>query len=185
MMVSAEPPNPWSILHDDAKSHITLATALLGLTATFADRLLSEDGLGRLAVFAGWALLVGSIVCSISANGKVVGGLKGESNDYNAASGWLNASVYLLLMGAVLLTTGAWRTSVTSDNGVSPSALARRAIVEMTGASGSEIMIESLEKLVGNDFVLIVRPALQSTERFEVTVDGDRDEVILVQEIQP
>jgi hypothetical protein len=110
--MGVDPPDPWTILHDDTKTYITLATALLGVTATFAGRLFSGDTVGRYAIFIGWGILVISIVCSITANGKVFGGLKDGSTNYSQATPWLNASVYLLLGGAFLLAIGGWRATL-------------------------------------------------------------------------
>jgi hypothetical protein len=121
--IPPNPPNPWSVLHDDAKTYITLATALLGVTATFAGRLFSGDTLGRDTVIGGWGLLVLSIVCSISANGKSFAGLKNYSTEYGGATIWLNAAVYLLLAGTIALAVGAWRTTLSGQAAPTPQSL--------------------------------------------------------------
>lgn len=71
-------PNPWSTLHADTNSYITLASALLGVSATFAGGLLSDDTIGRMLVIGGWAALSVSIAASIYAKGKVFSGLRRE-----------------------------------------------------------------------------------------------------------
>lgn len=172
----ASEPSTWSVLHDDAKSHITLATALLGLSATFSDRLLSDDSLGRRFVFGGWIVLGISIFASIWANGQIFKGLKTSSTNHRPALVWLNISVWLLLAGAIGLTVGAWRTSIGDGDGPSHSSLAKEVVAQMTNGAEEDLVVESIEEMAGDDVVLLVRNGV-SGELFEVTIDNDRDEV--------
>jgi len=204
------PPNPWASLHEDAKSYITLATALLGVSATFASGLLSEDTLGRWVVVAGWATLCASIACSIVANGRIFSGLRGEhaggteetadgrnengdnatvvdervanpgKRRYNRTLVWLNVSVWALLVGTALLAVGAWRTAVSSDDSL--------------GGSPAELAKAVVAEMTGADQQSLTVETLEksaandftlvvqssSSGRFEAVVDGDRSVVVSV-----
>lgn len=168
----AEPPNPWDLLHDDAKSYITLSTALLGVSATFAGNLLSDDDAARWLVFGGWTILVGSILCSIYASGQIFKNLKlPASVNYNASSGFLNASVILLTVGAAALALGAWRTSEVHAPSASPPMLARSIVADMSGVPEDALVVQSLRTTADGTSVLQVEVPSQGDRRYLVTVD--------------
>jgi hypothetical protein len=180
----ADPPNPWAVLHDDAKTYITLATALLGVTATFADRLVSDDDIGRVAVVAGWVVLAISIGLSIYASGTVFGAMKSNPppTNYNTAAGFLNIAVIALGLGAAALAFGAWRTSFETSQPTRPSpiAAARTAVAEMIGTDDIELSIDRFDKTPTNEFVISLTRSPQGST-YEVVVDADRHEVVSVE----
>jgi hypothetical protein len=172
--MAADGPNPWEVLHDDAKTYITLGSALLGISATFADRLLSDDDIGRWIVIAGWGVLAASIFLSIYASGTVFGELKKQtpSSDYNSAARFLNTAVMVLLIGVVLLAIGAWRTSYGADEPDTPSPIstARSTVAEMSGVDDADLTVVSVEETRGDEFEVLVEETTRGTT-YEVTVD--------------
>src|SRR5438105_2340781 len=114
MVDPTAPKNPWDVLHEDVKLYITLATALLGISATFANRLLSNDEAGRVVVIIGWFALGVSIAVSTYASGAVFASLKQVPlpTTYRPAPRLLNATLVCLGIGTVCLAFGAWRTSL-------------------------------------------------------------------------
>jgi hypothetical protein len=180
--VATNAPNAWELLHDDAKSYVTLATALLGITATFADRLLSDDNVGRAVVIIGWIILAASIALSIYASGTVFAEIKkvSPSTDYKVAAAFLNAAVIALGIGVAALAFGAWRTSLTGDEDPpSPILAARRAIAEMTGANHDAVVSERLEKAPSGGFLITVRDTATG-KAYEVIFRGQEHEVTSV-----
>jgi hypothetical protein len=190
--VIAEVPHPWQVLHDDAKSYITLASALLGVTATFANDLVSDENIARWLVFGGWAALAASILLSILASGKVFGGIKASAAstsaaqtptpkpDYNKAVFRINVAVYALGFGVVLLAVGAFITSFSNDEADPPSPVevAKSTVADMAG-DDAELTVTRVEQSRGDEFVVLVEEAPGGTT-YEVTVDDDDGEATKV-----
>jgi hypothetical protein len=180
-LTASEAPNPWSTLHDDASTYITLATALLGVSATFATDILSSDSRARVLVFVGWMLLVGSIVCSISAKGKIFAGLKGElvQGPFRPTLGWLNAAVYLLLLGTLVLALGALRGTAANDGDpiIESIEIARETAASIANAPEDSLVVKSVARTSSNTLVIaIVIPGNESI--LEVEIDTRSLEVL-------
>lgn len=177
----ADPPNAWEVLHDDAKSYVSLAAALLGITATFAGKLLSHDQTGRVAVVIGWVALAVSIGLSIYSSGTVFDEIKKAtpSTNYRSASAFLNAAIISLGVGVAALAFGAWRTSLERGDPLdSAIAAARSAVAQMTRADKATIIVERLERTPSNEFVIVVQGP--TGQKYDVTVVDDGHDVTAV-----
>lgn len=95
---SAPPPSQWAVLVDHSKSIITLATALLGLAVTFADKLLGDTPTAWLrgTLISTWVLLVAAIVFTAFALAFAVNYLRNGDRD--------RAAVLCANLGLIALT---------------------------------------------------------------------------------
>ena len=140
-----EPSNPWDVMHDDVKSYITLATALLGLTAAFGSKLLADDTIGRVAVLTGWVLLAVSIGFSIYASGRILRGIKANAATSPSASLYLNCAVFALGLGVAVLAFGAWRASLGTSPASTPVwTVAQQAVAQMRHVPANEVVVDRL-----------------------------------------
>lgn len=137
------------MLHADTKTFVTLATALLGLTVTFAQSIVRDSG--RLWIGAGWLLLSGSVFAAFIASGKIQGQVRASSRDFGARgpNGWANAVFFLLLGGAVLIAVGAgsglWTASDAGVEDVVDTAV--DAVAEMKDLDIDSLEVKSLNKI--------------------------------------
>jgi len=152
--------NPLDLLHDDAKSYVTLAASLLAISATFSTRLLGHDQAGRWAVLGAWIALASAIGAGIYAAGAVFRAAQSSSTSYKAPALFLNATVVLIGIGCIALAFGAWRAPVSQVEKQSPSSAAIAAVSEMTGAKRDSISLESLRQ---TDPTIVTLTATDST----------------------
>lgn len=136
----------WLALQADAKTYITLAAGLLGVTATFSERLFSEDLLGRIFLFSAWAFIALSILAGAYASGRAFSGLASESDDHSGAVGFLDLTVFLIGIGVGLLALAAWRSSTEATADTPSVALAAKSVVaEMTGLQPDALRARRIE----------------------------------------
>jgi uncharacterized membrane protein YjfL (UPF0719 family) len=176
-------PNPWALLHEDAKAYITLATALLGVSATFASDLLSDDDLSRLAVFAGWALLVLAILSSVYASGRVVYKIRNPAKSGKSALVFVNIGIGLIVAGAVALAVGAWRTSEAKSPTSTPISTARSAIADLSQRPSSELTIDQLQTTSSGDTVVVVTDRNGHGATYAVVVTRDDNRVASIRNV--
>lgn len=173
-------PNPWEMLHADTRTFVTLATAFLGLTVTFAQDLTQDSG--RLWTGAGWILLTGSIFSAFVASGKIQGQVRTNSTDYGArdVNGWANAVFFLLLGGAVLVAVGAgsgfWSPSDAGVDDIVGTAL--DAVVEVKDLDADSLEVEVFEQVPGVEANVVI--SHDSGDRFVVSLALDPLSVIRV-----
>jgi len=116
-------PNLWSIQRDDAKTLITLGTAVLGVSTTFGKSFLAPNGSASIWLLIAWLAIAGSILAAVLGSAGVFNRLKGNAFPKNPSdipkkpggivSFFLNASFFLLVFGLVTLAVVAhanWRT---------------------------------------------------------------------------
>ena len=122
-------PNPKALAHDSAKSIVTIAVAVLGLSATFMAQLKgAAGGLGFFA--AAWAALVLTIICGVWASGSIIHGLK-DGKDTKAGV-FLNLSLLLLVVASIFLAIGAYQAvNHGNDNLATAADLARNSITSL------------------------------------------------------
>jgi hypothetical protein len=154
---------PWLVLQGDAKNYLTLAAGLIGVTATFADRLVGGDQLGRIFLFAAWGCLGVAIGAATFASGGAFNGVAHQSSSYEKVSGRLNAAVLFIGLGVALLALAAWRTSIDQSQ-ASGVEIARTVVVEMTDAPSEQVRVQSvvLDDLVQTYVVEWLAPGGQS-----------------------
>ena len=102
MIDTEKAPNPWTVTSDFCKTVITLASALLGLTVTFASGIAGGVSPGtRLLLYFAWGFMVATILAGIVSHGLIVNKLKNDTHS-RASVFFANASFYGLLVSAIL-----------------------------------------------------------------------------------
>jgi hypothetical protein len=174
--------DPWVVLQADAKNYLTLAAGLIGVTATFADRLVSGDPMGRMFLFAAWACLAIAIGAAAFASGGAFNGVAREARNYLKVCGRLNATVFFIGLGVSLLALAAWRTSIEkAEPTASGVEVAREVVVEMTDAPLEQVTVKSfilddLEKV----YVLEWLDSKGGSQVFDVRIDSSSLQVVEV-----
>jgi hypothetical protein len=82
-------PNKWSLLNDYSKTVVTLASALLAATVTFADKLLllsSGSGIARYALYCIWVFLFLSIASALYVIGRIHRHLRDQDTTFEEDS---------------------------------------------------------------------------------------------------
>ena len=93
-----KPPSPWSLLHEDSKTIITLSTAFLGLTVTFSDKLFVGVANG---IEIALLIFIWIILCAVTAMG--IYASAGLSNYLRLRRANANASIRFLTLAFTLL----------------------------------------------------------------------------------
>lgn len=186
-------PDPWGALHEDARTYTTLATALIGITATFSSRFVIGPGGWRLLFpIIGWAALAASIGCCTYANGRIFAGMKRGDDattgsvesassgkkrpaKYNGAAGWLNGAVISLVIGTMILAVLAVaRTGVSTETSTQLISAARATASVMANLPESDAVIQSVTKDSENRFTIEVAFAGEEEPVIVVTIlDGE------------
>ena len=164
-------PNPWAMLHDDTKTFVTLAVALLGLTATFAQELINRDG--RVWISIGWILLGLAVFSTFFASGKIQEHVRTGSTSYGERSvnAWANAVFFLLLLGTGFVAVAAGIGLWSGDAGVADMvSTAIDAVVEVREFDADSLEVESFER-EQNRAAVVIRQA--AGDRFVVLLDVD------------
>lgn len=108
-------PNMLALLHDDARTIITLSTGLLGISATFATNLLGDaNALSRWALVLAWLLLALSIVWAIFASGRVTASAGGARTPTPAKD--LHKAFITMVCGVALLGAAVGFTWIDDDS---------------------------------------------------------------------
>lgn len=164
------------MLHDDAKTYTTLASSLLAITATFSNRLLSGDPLGRAVVILAWAFLGMATGAGAYASGYIFQGLRTATDDYRRVTVFLNAAVALIGLGAVALAIGAIRTTSGEPSKLTLTKTAITIASDASGAPERDYVVESMEKTGSNEAVFVVRNR-DLKLAYEVTIDSETREL--------
>lgn len=164
-------PNPWEMRHTDAGRLITLSSALLGITAAFAQDFV--EGSARLVLVAGWLSLIFAIVFSIIASGKSISGSLSDSDITNGepAASHLNRAFWALLIGAVLIAAaGSWSLWSPTLDVVDLIESSSQSLSESMGVADSDLILQKATRMESGGFELRFTNAV-SQQNFVVTVD--------------
>jgi hypothetical protein len=126
------PPHHFAGLQGDIKTLVTVNSALLGLTVTFASDLL-DSGEGRALIGTSWIMFSLALLLAIVASGALYSKLRNKENlprpeadKGGTAVALVNASFYALLIAIVLLSIGGWQ----EWNGAEEHSAVERAIAD-------------------------------------------------------
>jgi hypothetical protein len=168
-------PNPWSVQRDEAKTLITLGTAVLGVSTTFGKSILAPSGSASLTLLLAWLAIAASIVTAILASATVFSRLKANA-DIDAgrsaatkktpggiASFYLNVSFFLLVGGLVTLAFAAysdWNTtsSISEAQSITTAEQAAAAAQGTTARelSDSEVVVVVVDRSAETTFIVVV-----------------------------
>lgn len=189
-------PNLWGLQREDARTLITLGTAVLGVSATFGKSFLAPGGSASPALLGAWVAIALSIVAAIFASATVFNRLKANADlDASAkteeekksqkkkpggsASFCLNASFFLLVGGLVTLALVAsqnWNATPSTTYAQSVTA-AERAVAAAQATKPSQLRVQRFTRLNGSDASLVISdPATKTT--YAVTIDTSDDQII-------
>jgi hypothetical protein len=189
-------PNLWGLQREDARTLITLGTAVLGVSATFGKSFLAPGGSASPALLGAWVAIALSIVAAIFASATVFNRLKANADlDASAkteeekksqkkkpggsASFCLNASFFLLVGGLVTLALVAsqnWDASPNTTYAQSVTA-AGKAVAAAQATKPSQLRVQRFTRLNGSDASLVISdPATKTT--YAVTIDTSDDQII-------
>jgi len=189
-------PNLWGLQREDARTLITLGTAVLGVSATFGKSFLAPSGSASPALLGAWAAIALSILVAIFASATVFNRLKAnaeldasEKTDEEkksqkkkpggSARFCLNASFFLLVGGLVTLALVAsrnWNVSPTTTYAHSVAA-AEKAVAAAQATKPSQLRVQRFTRLNGSDAsVVICDPAAKTT--YAVIIDTSDDQII-------
>jgi len=173
-------PNPWAMRHDDTKTLITLASAVLAVSVTFAKDIVEERW--RWLLMVGWVALLVSIVCSIFASGTSVSGARDQHDgDFKnrRCTAFLNGSFWALAAGALLLALAAmvgWKSTPAASNGLDTAATSARAAVGVvTGEAATSVQIDEVQVSDTASTLMVREPRDKAV--YVVTVDRDGSQV--------
>ena len=109
---SAERPNAWAVLVEYTKTLVTLASALLALTVTFASQIVPKgvQDVERWALIAAWGFLIFTIICAIWSAAFVVNVLFHDRKKRGAVFLANCAFFGLVLATAAFLVVGIMKT---------------------------------------------------------------------------
>jgi hypothetical protein len=191
-------PNLWGLQREDARTLITLGTAVLGVSATFGKSFLAPSGSASPALLGAWAAIALSILAAIFASATVFNRLKANADlDASAktdeekksqkkkpggsASFCLNASFFLLVGGLVTLALVAsqnWNASPSPSTTYAQSVTAaEKAVAAAQATKPSQLRVQRFTRLNGSDAsVVICDPAAKTT--YAVLVDTSDDQII-------
>lgn len=179
---------PWPALQADAKTYIGLAAGLLTLTATFASRLIGDDGLGRGMVLTAWGVLVIAILCAAFGSGEAYKGIEGTATNTGKATSLLGATVLMIGLGAGLLAGAAWRTTTSRGESATYAELSDIATSGLCDilALSKEQDPEIQSFLVTEGGNSVFRIWLEQTdETYEVAVDPSDGTILSVESHDP
>lgn len=158
-------PNPWEMRHTDAGRLITLSSALLGITATFADGFV--DGNARYVLMVGWGALIVSIVFSIFASGKAIKETQAQSQGGGGSGtgGLLNGAFWSLLVGGVLIAgAGGWTMLSKEADLATIREGASSAVSQAMQVEAEELLLSELQ--VRDDTYELIFSAADSDDQF-------------------
>jgi hypothetical protein len=183
-------PNPWSVQRDEAKTLITLGTAVLGVSTTFGKSILAPSGSASLTLLLAWLAIAASIVTAILASATVFSRLKANA-DIDAgrsaatkktpggiASFYLNVSFFLLVGGLVTLAFAAysdWNTTSSISEAQSITT-AEQAAAAAQGTTARELSVQRLSRLSDSEVVVVVVDRSAETT-FIVVVDTNDGQI--------
>jgi len=175
-------PSPWEFLHDDTKTVITLATAFLGLTVTFSDKLLQpEPTIWEIGLLVStWMSLCVVIITGIIASAGISTYLRGKTANANSSMASLNIAFYSLVLAAVLfIIFGGIQISERPQHADASSSVtvAVQLLASTYANSGGDWIAESLiwNKTTQEYQIVVVNDSIHS--KFLVVVEGESGEV--------
>jgi hypothetical protein len=185
---TAEKPNPWDIVNDYSKTVITLASALLALTATFGNQLLvaSPHAWQRIVIGAALLLLVITIVSGVFAEAFLTTFLRGKAKTGNACLTWSLVALYSLIAAMLCFFVSAvGQLTGTRTDIASVAERATRTLDSLAKIPGAKWAITSVTlDATRNRYVQEVREETTGA-RFEVISDSKTGCVVAEKLIAP
>jgi hypothetical protein len=174
-----EPPDQWEVLVDYSKAVASLAIALLGVTVTFSDKLLSPSWLQRGVLIFSWLLLVLTTLSAALAVAFCINFLR-NSKKGKASIFFANCSFFLLAAScAGFLALGAARTFEEESLSLDSAIQKTRNAVIMGDPKAQAWPLQSLDWQAGsNRVVLVLGDASRAS--YTVTLDTKSGKVINV-----
>jgi hypothetical protein len=185
---TAEKPNPWDVVNDYSKTVITLASALLALTATFGNQLLtpSSNNWQRGLLAAALFLLVVTIVSGVFAEAFLTTFLRGKAKTGNACLAWSLVALYSLIAAMLCFFGSAVgqllesRTDIVSVTEKATRTLDSIARIPGAKWSTTSVTLDSAR----NRYVYEIREETTAS-RFEVISDSKTGLVVAQKRIAP
>jgi hypothetical protein len=177
--MASEPPNQWSVIVEYNKMIIALASALLGVSVTFAEKLLvTPRSFDRIALISSWVLLVLTILAAVMSAAFCINYLRNDERDKLSIL-FANSSFYLLLLASIgFLTLGVSRTGNVAEVTVASAIVIAREGVEQADPAASKWPIKSVAA-VDRNFVLIFDDP-NSLESYSIAVDSISRKIVSV-----
>jgi hypothetical protein len=162
-------PNPWIALLEYLKGLVTVSAALLAVSVTFSDKILSESITSKqIWVLRGsWLLLLFCIVAAILSTILTVNYLKNNTREYGAIL-FANTAFFLFICAVIFFfVVGLQRSELSPKRDI--QAVINKAIVTTRLSSPSDISVyirsvEWIESKKQYKTVLIAEPSLSKYE---------------------
>jgi hypothetical protein len=176
-------PSPWELIHDDTKTLITIATALLGLTITFSDKILGVNA-SRLEIsllILTWVVLCAVVITSILGSAGVSTYLHGITPNANSGILSINISFFLLVLSIILfIVFGGIQVlhktqQVTATIGIDT---ATKFLTSLHPSTQNQWDTESLTWDKPNQTYRIILVNVSDNFHFSVVIDGNTGDVI-------
>jgi hypothetical protein len=182
-MTDPNEPSHWTILSEYSKTVITLASALLAVTVTFAASLMPASASGYITwvLYGIWTLLFAAIVACLLLTAFIFQLLRGQGADYAKRARDAASASYVCVGLAALafLVLGVLSQNTESDAATSAEA-AKEAVVRIDGAQSDQLRVESLhfdsDKRV---YTIVVRREKPDQDMVStVEIDADSNDVL-------
>jgi hypothetical protein len=156
-------PNPWDVTSDFCKTVVTLASALLGLTVTFATGLTGDaSGFTKVLLYISWSLMVATVLLGILAHGFIINYLR-KGHDEEKSILCANIAFYCLLLSSISFAFFGY-CAVDDKSLANASAIVEVALKEIPKLSGQPNAQWSIKSLTWED----------SNKKFTVTVTDSK-----------
>ena len=169
---TAPEPNPVEMLHSETKTIITLATALLGVSVTFASDFVGDEALARVVLAIGWLLLLTAIAVSIFAAGKTIE--RAKTGRKNRAGTLLSCAFWSLFAGALASAVAAgigWLSESDTLSVTDAMQISKDAVAGLSGATTDKLATDRFERF--GDITTVDVMDTVSGMTFEVWFDRD------------
>jgi hypothetical protein len=186
-VAAAEPPNPWSVIVDYSKAIITLAAGLLGVTVTFADRILGSTATTTQVwgLVVSWAFLLVAVLSGVLAAAFCINQLKSGTRG-NLSVLAANVAFFALLVATAALLVVGWSGAFVSREETIEQVISRsRGVVAAAGGPGRHWDVEAIEWIPTARQYRTVLRAQATNETFTVIVDVGGRVVSITRSLQP
>ena len=173
MPATENPPSPWTAIDGFTKTIVTLASALLGLTVTFASQLVGQtDNMTRGALYIAWGLCAFCVISGVLSHGFVVAYLKEDKRDKLAVL-FANISFWALVLAVIgFIYFGASTMEHTANFDVTEIVeTATIAMPKISGDKSSNWNLKSIDLDKSQKAYEVVMEKVNSSETFELTLD--------------